>query len=341
MMSQLREARNLWHLMSAAQASGHKVCMAMITAVTGSAYRRPGAKMMMASDGQMAGTLSGGCLEGDIFAHAQDLMNTKESMLCHYDLIEEDMWGLGIGCKGAIDVWVAAIDVAHPFWQAFGRLLEEDAPFVLGVELNGPERFLQAGSVITTFSGSPLPSVVSVGEGQTVVREGWVLDHLTPPQKVVVTGAGHDVKPLVALAQQAGFEVSVLDPRRMFNNPQVFPQAVEWVNQDAQHVDAERWPHAYWVIMNHHQDRDEHCLDLALRSQPRYVGVLGPLSRTQEMLRRINRQFEPHVAFFPVGLDVGAETPEEVAISIVSEMMAVRAKRTPDHLKGREKIHGQ
>ncbi|WP_430626672.1 XdhC family protein [Sulfobacillus thermotolerans] len=171
-----------------------------------------------------------------------------------------------------------------------------------GVELNGPERFLQAGSVITTFSGSPLPSVVPVGEGQTVVREGWVLDHLTPPQKVVVTGAGHDVKPLVALAQQAGFEVSVLDPRRMFNNPQVFPQAVEWVNQDAQHVDAERWPHAYWVIMNHHQDRDEHCLDLALRSQPRYVGVLGPLSRTQEMLRHINRQFEPHVAFLSVRL---------------------------------------
>lgn len=341
-MSSLREARNLWRVMQDAQGAGHRVCLAMITQVQGSAYRRPGAKMMMADSGQMAGTLSGGCLEGDLYMYAQDVMKSQQPTTRHYDLTEDDMWGLGIGCKGQIDVIIEPVDVTHPFWEAYGAALEADQPFCLGMDLAQGERFIRRGTKVTTCSGHPVRPVAEEVYGQTVVRGHMILDHLTPPERLVVAGAGHDAKPLAALAHQAGFEVSIVDPRKMFNNSQMFPSAVEWVDTNAQDIAADRWPHAYWAIMNHQQDRDEKALQLALRSSPQYVGVLGPRSRTQEMLRHIGVTGEDLArlsVFSPVGLDLGAETPEEVAISMVAEMMAARNHCAGGHLNGRERIH--
>jgi xanthine/CO dehydrogenase XdhC/CoxF family maturation factor len=302
--------------------------------------------MMMADSGQLVGTLSGGCLEGDLYQYAQEAMKTGQATVRHYDLTEDDVWGLGIGCKGQIEVLVEPVSMQHPFWKAFQQALESDRPFGLAVELAGRERILFLDHQMVTFSGEPANNEGLVHEniyGRAVIRGAWLLDSLTPPERLILAGAGHDAKPLSALAQQAGFEVIILDTRAMFNNARVFPQAAQWILSHPRDISGDAFPGAYWVIMNHHQERDEQALKLAMLSAPRYLGVLGPYDRTLEMLSHIGRDSETQAAslpfFSPVGLDLGAETPEEVAVSIVAEMMALREKASGGHLRGKNRIH--
>jgi len=168
----------------------------------------------------------------------------------------------------------------------------------------------------------------------------WVVDPLLPPDPLVVAGAGHDAIPVVALAANVGFEVTVLDPRPAFNGPSRFPTpGVHFLVEEPEVASPEPLSDRWWIIMNHNQRRDEAALKLALTSRPRWIGVLGPLSRTREMLEHIGHQGTDGPIVAPVGLDLGAETPEEVAVSIVAQLMAERAGRKAEPLAGRERIH--
>lgn len=141
-MSSIQEARNLWTLITDAEVSEQRAVLATLVRVNGSAYRRPGAKMVKREDGRMQGTLSGGCLEGDLFLHAQRVMKTHEPCLQHYDLTEDDMWGLGIGCKGRVDIWLEPIRLSDPFWTAFNECVHREEPVIWGAELPSGRRFL-------------------------------------------------------------------------------------------------------------------------------------------------------------------------------------------------------
>ncbi len=134
-MSALQEAKRVWDAIAQAESEGHRVCLLTVTQVTGSAYRRPGARMMMADNGKMAGTLSGGCLEGDLYQYAKEAMQIGEATVRHYDLTEDDLWGLGIGCQGQIDVHIEPVTLRHPFWQAVYQALKAERPFGLAVQV--------------------------------------------------------------------------------------------------------------------------------------------------------------------------------------------------------------
>lgn len=337
-MSSIRDALELWEMVKDARSRRQAVVLATLVAVRGSAYRRPGAKMVMRQDGRMLGTLSGGCLEGDLFLHAQTVMETNTPSLHHYDLTEDDMWGLGIGCKGAVDIWLEPVSEATPFWQAFEQAITGDEPVLWGAELPAGRRFLvcsrfHAGEVPTWAN----PAVTGTGP-ETGVKEGIWWDLMRPPERVVIAGAGHDAEPVARLARQAGFEVIVLDPRAHVNNADRFPHATHRVQSPAE-VDPKTLSGAYWVIMNHHQRRDEDALRLAEKASPQFVGVLGPRRRTEEMLEKTRVKAANWPLHAPVGLDLGAETPEEVAISIVGELMAHRRGTGGGPLNGRERIH--
>jgi xanthine dehydrogenase accessory factor len=167
-----------------------------------------------------------------------------------------------------------------------------------------------------------------------------------PPSELMIFGAGHDAVPLAKFAVQLGFKTTVVDPRPAYATEERFPGAVIIL------ADAGSWEErviigrrTYVVVMNHHLERDQAAIRLALNSPAPYVGVLGPRSRRQRMLETLEKEGvtfgEEQLArmFNPVGLDIGAETPEEVAISILAEILAFRKSHVGGFLRDRDKIH--
>ncbi|AEJ40187.1 Xanthine dehydrogenase [Sulfobacillus acidophilus TPY] len=337
-MSSIMEARSLWEFVEETSRQGHASVLATLVSVRGSAYRRPGAKMIICEDGRMRGTLSGGCLEGELFLQAEHVFRTKKASLHHYELAEDDMWGLGIGCKGSVDIWLEPVVPDEPFWQAFGQAVKQDRLVWWGAEIPQGRRFLMTRDWRT----GDVPDWVRWSETwsgpESGVRHGYWWDVMRPADRVILCGAGHDAEPVARLARWAGFTVAVLDPRPQVNNGTRFPEAEHWVSEPGQ-VDPEEVMGSYWVIMNHHKRRDEDAIRLASRSQPRFVGILGPRQRTDEMLAHIEVNSLDLPIHAPVGLDLGAETPDEVAVSIVAELMAVRRGGSGRPLNGRAQIH--
>lgn len=336
-MSSIREARQVWQAVIQAHQRGVHTAMLTLAAVRGSAYRRPGAKMMMAGDGQMFGTLSGGCLEGDLYHYAEQAMKSGQAIIRQYDLTEDTMWGLGIGCKGTITVWVEPLNPDEPFWQQFGRLVNQDRRVALWARI--PTGFRRLCTPKDPCDPDPSLSVVRSWHSVTQFDDRELWDVMVPPERLIVAGAGHDAVPLVKLAEQVGFEVTVLDPRAHFNNEKRLPGATTYVIRQAEEVDPAEVRDAFWVIMNHHQARDKAALALALRSDPQFMGMLGPRSRSLEILGDLASPI-PEMWHAPIGLNVGAETVDEVALSIVAELLAVRNRKHGGSLNGEDRIHG-
>jgi len=348
-MSRLQEFREVMNQIKAAWQDGHKTALLMLMNVKGSAYRLPGTKVMMAEDGRIFGTISGGCLEGDLFGWAEKAMESGEPRLQRYDLSESEVWSLGIGCKGSLEVGILPVDPHDRFWQQTDEALQQDESVSLIIEIvNGARALLkQDGSV--TGELDALPKEVLDHAKQRFARQTraevlelgerrFYIDVVRPSERLVVAGAGLDARPVVELASRMGFSVTVLDPRSGFNTPEAFP-AARHVVQSAAEVDPCTLKDSWWVIMNHHLERDQASLDLALRCDPKFIGVLGPLTRTEEMLVQIDRGLSSGPIHAPIGLDLGAETMDEVAMSIVSQLMAVRNSRQALPLHGKSKIH--
>lgn len=348
-MSRIQEARDVLQNMKQAWQRNQQTCLLMITEVRGSAYRQPGAKMMMAADGQRFGTLSGGCLENDLFEWSKEAIRQNLPITKQYDLSENDLWTLGIGCKGSLEILIVPVDPEDSFWQTALTVIQEDRPLSLILEIPTGIRVLLDSNGNGWGDLAQLPDEVrqhaldrtfqrTRAEVLSFGDRRFVIDTMRPNEHLIIAGAGHDAVPLVSVAAQVGFHVTVLDPRKDFNNGFRFPAASHLVVEpDA--ADPAGLQDSWWVIMNHQQRRDEASLALALRSNPRFVGVLGPLSRTQEMLANIGETLSSGPLRAPIGLDVGAETIEEVAISIIAELMMVRSGSSGRPLHGRTKIH--
>jgi xanthine/CO dehydrogenase XdhC/CoxF family maturation factor len=348
-MSRIQEAREVLKHIHQAWERKQGTAMLMITEVQGSAYRQPGAKMMMAADGRMFGTLSGGCLEGDLFGWAEQAIQARSPLARRYDLSENELWSLGIGCKGKLEILILPVEPEDDFWRMAAGMIDKEQAVSLVLEIPEGIRVLLGQEGKAYGDDGQLPEEVRryalsrAGERTRaeVMKSGerrFVIDTMRPNERLIVCGAGHDAVPVVNLAGQVGFSVTVLDPRSEFNDERRFP-GVSHMVIEPRDADPETLSSAWWLIMNHHQNRDEAALALALKSQPRYIGVLGPLSRTQEMLNHIGKTFSDGPLHAPVGLDLGSETIDEVAVSIVSELMAVRHNRSAAPLNGRTKIH--
>lgn len=348
-MSRLQEFREVMNQIKAAWQEGHKTSLLMLMNVQGSAYRLPGTKVMMAEDGRIFGTISGGCLESDLFGWAELAMQEGKPRLQRYDLSESEVWSLGIGCKGLLEIGILPVNPQDRFWLQVDEVLQREEGVSLILEImNGARALLKAdGSVIG--ERDLLPAEVFHHAKQRFARqtraevfvcEGrrFYIDVVKPSERLVVAGAGLDARPVVEMASRIGFSVTVLDPRKDFNTPEAFP-AVHHVVQSASEVDPSELADSWWVIMNHHLERDQASLKLALRSKPKFIGVLGPLTRTEEMLVQIDRKLSSGPIHAPIGLDLGAETMDEVAMSIVSQLMAARNSRQALPLHGKSKIH--
>lgn len=349
-MSRAQEFIDILDQMELAWGRGQETAMLMVTSVRGSAYRQPGTKMMMAMDGSMFGTISGGCLESDLFGWAQKVICEKTPMVHGYDLSANEIWSLGIGCKGSLEIFILPLVKGDVFWRTARQVLQSGQVACLVMEVSKGTRVLIGKDGECYGETEHLPEAVykramlemreqtraKVVEAE---KQRFVLDVLRPNERLIIAGAGPDAQPVAELAAKTGFSVTIVDPREYWNNERRFPGANHIV-KEPDNLLPEYVAGSWWVIMNHHQERDQSALRLALQSDPRYIGVLGPMTRTEEMLGRIGFHLTSGPIHSPVGLDLGAETMDEVAISIVSELMAFKNNRTGAPLHGKVKIHG-
>lgn len=354
----LDEAQQVILAAAALDRAGRPWALATIVAVAGSTYRRPGARLLVRDDGTWVGNLSGGCLEGEVVALAvramQDGVLRRES----FDLTADDeaIWGWGLGCNGAMEVVVEAGVAARAHVAAVSRArgLGADCRLVHVIgPIDPPHRLLGTHAALQPGgSGGPadLPaSVVEAAAGRsraTVVRVGDLevfVEPASPPQRLIVCGAGDDAIPLVARAASLGWEVTVADDRSSLLDEARFPGASALVRCRADDVAAATGAdgHTAAVVMSHNFLRDAGSLSSLGPAGLAYVGMLGPAQRLARLLGHLADQgvetqaWDRDVLHGPAGLDVGAEGPDEVALAIVAEVLAVVRGRGGGPLRAR------
>jgi xanthine/CO dehydrogenase XdhC/CoxF family maturation factor len=326
---------------------GKGAAIATVVRISGSAYRRPGAKLLVEEGGATSGSISGGCLESDVRSMALEVLGGAPARLLHYDTgsNEETVWGLGLGCEGAVDIYLQRADPQH--CARVRELIGADAPFAVITDLRAARPAVFARGSLSGSIGSPdldrevaqrAAPLLERGESrmEEIGPHQAFVDVLRPPPRLVIFGAGDDARPLVTAAALAGFDVTVVDHRPAFLTAERFPPPSRRVLRRASEgVEGLALGRRHFAVVQTHALAHDRDWLRALLSQPvAYLGLLGPRARKEEVLRQLGAG-EPEKLFAPVGLDLGADGPEQVAISIVAEMLAVHAGREPSHLRAR------
>ena len=355
-----RETERILGAIRDAQAAGLRAAVATVVRVRGSAYRREGTRILVRDDGSYECLLSGGCLEPAVVDTARRVIDTGTAALVRYDLDDDSVWSLGIGCSGAIDVLIERLD-DDEMSRSWFAALERGDEVVLVKPLNGSTSRLlvRTDEVAGTLGDEALDREAVVRARRrlettypragtdTITGADYFFDVSTPPPELVIFGAGHDVVPLAGQAWALGFRVTVVDVREAFLQAERFPHAAMVPAHFTRFAESVRLTaRSYVVTMNHHLERDREALRFALDSPAPYVGVLGPRSRLQKLLDGLAA--DGYVADpgalarvrSPVGLALGAETPEEIAVSILAEILAVQRGFEGGFLTGRdESLH--
>jgi len=320
--------------------------LATVVATAGSTYRKPGARMLIMADGSYLGLLSGGCLEADLKLHAQDVLNKGKPRAVEYDMRGPDdiLFGIGAGCEGAMRVLLEPAGPGTPAAAALaaaGRATQSGQPTSL-VSVH------ESGSLpLGTYDAAPpLPpqlmqaAAQSLAEGASRSVE-WsdggrsaraFVQFLAPPPHVLICGAGPDAQPVASAARSLGWRVSIVDHRPAYLRAEHFPGA-ELALCDSHSLRAlaaiERCHAA--VVMSHHLPADTMYLrEFAERGVPGYIGLLGPEARRVRLAQELGPLAgRLHSRLYgPVGIDIGAVTPEGIALAIVSQIHAWLAKRS-------------
>jgi xanthine dehydrogenase accessory factor len=320
--------------------------LATVVATAGSTYRKPGARMLIMADGSYLGLLSGGCLEADLKLHAQEVLDSGVSRAIEYDMRGPDdiLFGIGAGCEGAMRV---LLEPAGPGSPAAAALAAAGRATQAGRSTSLVSVHESTDLPLGTYDAAPpLPSALSRAAVQALSQGAsrtmdWeevgrrtraFVQFLAPPPHLLICGAGPDAQPVVSAARALGWRVSVVDHRPAYAVAAHFPGAEVRLSDPhllRESVAVERCHAA--VVMSHHLPSDaEYLRELALAGAPAYVGLLGPEARRG----RLTRELGPVALELrsrlrgPVGIDIGAVTPEGIALAIVSQIHAWLAGRS-------------
>lgn len=325
--------------------------LATLATVTGSSYRRPGARLLFTDTGQRLGSISGGCLEEDVLVRARRVLETGTAETVVYDTTSENdlVWGVGLGCHGVVRVVIERLP-ARPAWAVtLAKNLAARRPTLLAVThtaAHSPQLGTRLATPVTTLGEPPATQpAAAAGSADTAI----FLDHIAPPPALTIFGAGDDAQPLARLAHELGWHITVADPRAAFATSERFPTADKLlVASPADLVDRlDPSPDTLAVVMTHHYIHDVPLLRALLGRPLAYLGLLGPKKRAERILADLARDgltITPAMLAHlraPVGLDLGADSPEQVALAIVAEMQAVLHGRDARPLRERTRpIHG-
>ncbi|PRY10249.1 XdhC family protein [Kineococcus rhizosphaerae] len=332
-------------------AAGRSVAVATVVRTWSSAPRRPGAAMLVDDRGQVVGSLSGGCVEGTVYELALDVLREGGARLEHFGVSDADAFAVGLTCGGEMDVLIRRFTPADlgPV-AAVDRAVLDRTPVATATVVTG---WADAGVVtvtegaVTGSTGSPGLDRAVVAAARASLRAGTTglvrlstgdqdadvevfVECVLPPPRMIVFGAVDFSAALARLAVASGFHVTVCDARAVFTTPERFPEAHEVV------VD---WPHRYLArtdvdertvlcVLTHDAKFDVPLLEVALRGPAAYVGAMGSRRTHEDRLRALREagvtDGELSRLRSPIGLDLGARTPEETAVSILAEVVAVR-----------------
>ncbi len=371
----MKELQNIFQTFEQTKNSNQSIALATLVKAQGSTYRRPGARMLMTSGERMVGSLSGGCLEGDVFERAQTVMTSGQPIVVEYDTMSDEdiIWGLGLGCNGIVQILIERIEPDNPFNPlTFLRdCIRHRRVGVLATvfQVEG-EIKTQLGTRLILYSDGKLKSNIqntdlvnqirndaqnSLNNSRSLVNAYPLLigkaevfiEFIQPPIPLIIFGAGHDVLPLVRLAQELGWDVTVVDNRQADVTRERFKCADHVILCPPEEIcDRVHLNHrTIAVVMTHNYLHDLELLKILLPSPVQYLGILGPKSRTETLLQELSAEIPPteqqrQRLYSPIGLDIGGDTPEEIALSIVAEIKAVIANRTGESLRNRRRpIH--
>jgi xanthine dehydrogenase accessory factor len=319
--------------------------LATVVATAGSTYRKPGARMLIMADGSYLGLLSGGCLEADLKLHSLEVLQSGRPRAVEYDMRGPDdiLFGIGAGCEGAMRVLLepagagssaaAALSAAGTATRAGGPasliVVHESQDIPLGTYAAAPPLppvLINAGSQVLAESASRAMDLEGGGR-----RTRAFVQFLAPPPHVLICGAGPDARPVAGAARALGWRVSVVDHRPAYAVPGDFPGAeVRLCDPGSLHtaVNLDRCHAA--VVMSHHLPSDAAYLRaLAQTERPAYIGLLGPEARHARLAQELGPLADALKFRIrgPVGLDIGAVTPEGIALAIVGQIHAWLAGR--------------
>jgi len=360
-----------------ASAENVRAALATVVRVEGSAYRRPGARMVITETGRTSGVVSGGCLEGDVRERAVRVMRTGSSTLVKYDTTADDeiVWGLGLGCNGIVHVLIEPasdrtdhlvrfLDACSKGQDraAFATVIRSEgvAEVALGTRL-----FLYPDGASESDAGLPENGITQriLTDLHTAVRSGVsslrhygtdaaveiFIEVVEPQVPLVIFGAGADAVPLVEMARQLGWHTTVVDTHARSRSLERFANADAVILCRPEEVSARvtLTESTAVVLMTHNYFHDLEVLNVLFNKPARYVGCLGPRRRTERLLSELpcapvalgrSSLGRLHA---PVGMDLGAESPSEIALSIAAEILAVLRERSGGPLHGRRgSIHG-
>jgi len=373
----MKEILDIIDAYTAAVADGKRMALATVVHVEGSSYRRPGARMLVTDDGNLTGAISGGCLEGDALRKALLVINQQQNKLVTYDTTDDDdaKFGVQLGCNGIVHILFEPIDPEqsnHPV-----NLLRElsakrqDGVLVTLFSLSKPQDAV-AGTCLLILPDTVISGELNEEQGNAEIledanhalltRKSFIRDYtfngdtlsafvefIQPPVSLVIVGAGNDAFPMVAIAHVLGWHTTVVDGRISHASLQRFPladqvilakpeQVLSQVGVDGQTV---------FVLMTHNYNYDLALLkELVKQKQCRYIGSLGPKKKLERMIAHLKKEgvnltkAQLDKIYGPVGLDLGAETAEEIALSVTAEIkkvlsdnsgLSLRDKQTPIH----------
>ncbi len=357
-MKEINDIINAYHK---AEKANLRSALATVVRVEGSSYRRAGARMLVTEDGLLTGAISGGCLEGDALKKALSAIHQQENKLVTYDTTDEDdaKFGVQLGCNGIVHILFEPINnlqEINPITLLTALQGErENAVIAILFSLTGKKQFGTTliykkdklhGNIppaLQSALNSDVQEVLNnkVSDFKTYSYEGehieGFIELITPPIALVIAGAGNDAQPLAAIAHLLGWQVIVADGRPTHSTKQRFANAEKVLIAKPQQllpqlsIDA----NTAIVLMTHNYNYDLELLGLLLGTEAPYIGTLGPKKKLIRMLEElalntVENQLRIHG---PVGLDIGAETAEEIAISIIAEIKAVLSGASGKSLK--------
>jgi len=364
----MKEIKDIIRAYAEAQKNGKRTALATVVHVEGSSYRRPGARMLITEDGELTGAISGGCLEGDALRKARLVMAQQKPLLVTYDTTEDDdaKLGVGLGCNGIIHILIEPIHPDNPLnpLELLKEVTTKRQQAVLVTLFRLEDRHASQpgtcfllledqriiGKVDNKFSGILLKDVrealvtktsaINIYDDEALPLTAFV-EYLAPAVSLVIIGAGNDIFPLVQMANILGWEVTVADGRANYATLARFPTAqkvlVAKANQLLQQLTVDE--RTVFALMTHNYNYDMAMLRELLKINIPYIGSLGPKKKLERMLEELTAEgleitAEQHDKIYgPVGLDLGAETSEEIAISIVAEIKAVMARKPAGFLR--------
>ncbi|MGH2827731.1 MAG: XdhC family protein [Actinomycetota bacterium] len=364
----LSETAEVLAAVAALEKEERSMALATIVSVDGSTYRRPGARLLVPDEGEGIGNLSGGCLEGQVTEIGRDVMKSGECHLEFYDLTADDevVWGWGLGCNGAIEVFIEPVANALDSAAALGEAITDEQSLAVATVIESSLEGIAPGARVLVYpdgetrgslgedsltSEATAAAAEMLDSGTTEVVEietpegsaRVFIESLTPPLRLVVCGAGHDAIPLVRAGAALGWRVDVVDDRASFLDAGRFQGARNFIECEPAQISerAEIDERSYVVVMSHNYLRDRDYLRSLLDSPAAYVGMLGPRARLQRLLDDLAsdgvkpgpEQLER--VHGPAGIDLGGEGPEEVAAAIVAEVLAVSQGRPGGFLRER------